>query len=143
MTNAMASVVQAGVISKDAFNEFIKFVSKPFKVGRNLENYLDNSDEQKQPSASEMLAQAEIELRQKDLALREQEIMGRLQIDQQKVNVEKAKLLNQQNEFEQTLEFQDVNKQADREAKRLDIKVKAGTELINDKIRTENLPTLI
>lgn len=143
MTNAMASVVQAGVISKDAFNEFIKFVSKPFKVGRNLENYLDNSDEQKQPSASEMLAQAEIELRQKDLVLREQEIMGRLQIDQQRVNVEKAKLLNQQNEFEQTLEFQDVNKQADREAKRLDIKVKAGTELINEKIRNENLPTFI
>jgi hypothetical protein len=143
MVNAMAPVVQSGVISKEALNEFIKFASKPFKVGRNLENYLDGGKDQSEPTASEMIAQAEMQLREKELALKEQEIFGNLQIEQQKVDVQKANLLNRQNEFEQKLEFEDVNKQADRESKRLDMKVKAGTELINDKIRNANQPTQI
>lgn len=143
MVNAMAPVVQSGVISKEALNEFIKFASKPFKVGRNLENYLDGGKDQSEPTASEMIAQAEMQLREKELALKEQEIIGNLQIEQQKVDVQKANLLNRQNEFEQKLEFEDVNKQADRESKRLDMKVKAGTELINDRIRNANQPTFI
>lgn len=138
MTQAMSQVVASGVVSKDAFNEFIKFVSKPFKVGRNLEKYLDGNKEDQQPSASEMIAQMEVELRQRELALREQEIMGKLQIDQQKVDVEKAKVLSDQNKFEQKLEFEDANKQADRDSRRLDMKVKAGTEMINEQIRNAN-----
>ena len=69
--------------------------------------------------------------------------MGRLDLDQQKVNVEKAKVLSDQNKFEQKLEFEDANKQADRESKRLDMKVKAGTELVNEQIRNANKPTEI
>jgi hypothetical protein len=41
------------------------------------------------------------------------------------------------------MEFDDVNKQADREAKRLDMKVKAGTELVNEQIRNANKSTEI
>ena len=75
--------------------------------------------------------------------IKQQEIAGKLDIEQQKVNIDKAKLLNQQNEFEQKLEYEDVNKQADREAKRLDIKVKASTEIVNDQIRNANQSTMI
>ena len=78
-----------------------------------------------------------------ELQLKQQESMGKLQIEQQKVDVEKARLLNQQNEFEQNLEFNDVNKQADRESKRLDLKVKAGTEIVNEQIRNANQSTQI
>ena len=61
----------------------------------------------------------------------------------QKVNVDKAKILNDQNKFEQKLEFDDANKQADRESKRLDMKVKAGTELVNEQIRNINQNQII
>lgn len=142
MVQAMAPVVQSGVVSKDALNEFIIFASKPFKVGRNLENFL-RTDEESQPTAGEMVAQMEMQLKQQEFQLKQQEIMGKLQIDQQKVDIEKAKLLNQQNEFETKLEFEDVNRQADRESKRLDLKVKAGTEIVNEQIRNANQPTQI
>ena len=150
MVQAMGPVVQSGVISKESLNEFIIFASKPFKVGRNLENFLKNDEEEKQASAQEMVAQMELQIKQQEMQMKEmelqikqQEIAGKLDIEQQKVNVEKAKLLNQQNEFEQKLEYEDVNKQADREAKRLDIKVKASTEIVNDQIRNANQSTLI
>ena len=140
----MVPAVQTGVISKDALNEFVIFASKPFKVGRNLENYLKNEEpvEQK-PDPQAMMAQAEMQIRQQELQLKAQEITGKLELEQQKVNVEKAKVLNDQNKFEQQMEFEDVNKQADREAKRLDMKVKAGTELVNEQIRNANQPTQI
>ena len=81
--------------------------------------------------------------RSQELQLKAQEITGKLELEQQKVNVEKAKVLNDQNKFEQQMEFEDANKQADREAKRLDMKVKAGTELVNEQIRNANQPTQI
>jgi hypothetical protein len=141
---SMASAVQAGVISKDALNEFIIFVSKPFKVGRNLENYLKVEEPiEEKPDPQAMLAQAEMQFRQQELQLKAQEVIGKLDLEQQKVNVDKAKVLNDQNKFEMQMEFDDVNKQADREAKRLDMKVKAGTELVNDQIRNANKPTEI
>ena len=140
----MVPAVQTGVISKDALNEFVIFASKPFKVGRNLENYLKNEEpvEQK-PDPQAMMAQAEMQIRQQEFQLKAQEITGKLELEQQKVNVEKAKVLNDQNKFEQQMEFEDANKQADREAKRLDMKVKAGTELVNEQIRNANKPTQI
>jgi len=150
MVQAMAPVVQSGVVSKEALNEFIIFASKPFKVGRNLENFLRSNEDDNKPDAQEMMAQMEMEMRHKEmemkqmeLQIKQQESMGKLQIEQQKVDVEKARLLNQQNEFEQNLEFNDVNKQADRESKRLDLKVKAGTEIVNEQIRNANQSTQI
>ena len=138
---SMVPAVQTNVISKDALNEFVVFASKPFKVGRNLENYLKNEEPiEEKPDPQAMIAQAEMELRQQELQLKAQEITGKLDLEQQKVNVEKAKVLNDQNKFEQKLEFDDVNKQADRESKRLDMKVKAGTELVNEQIRNANQP---
>ena len=141
---SMVPAVQTGVISKDALNEFVIFASKPFKVGRNLENYLKNEEPiEEKPDPQAMIAQAEMELKQQELQLKAQEITGKLDLEQQKVNVEKAKVLNDQNKFEQKIEFEDANKQADREAKRLDMKVKAGTELVNEQIRNANQPTQI
>ena len=90
-----------------------------------------------------MLAQAQIELQKQELQLRQQEIMGKLDIEQQKVNVDKATALIKQDQFEQQLQFDDANKQADRESKRLDIKIKAGTELVNEQISNTNQNTLI
>lgn len=151
MVQALGPVVQSGVISKDSLNEFLIFASKPFKVGRNLENFLSNNEQDvKQPSAEEMVSQMEMQTRQQEmqmkqmeLQIKQQEVVGKLEIEQQRINIEKAKLLNQQNEFEQKLEYEDINKQADRESKRLDMKVKAATEVVNDEIRNYYKPTII
>ena len=141
---SMVPAVQTNVISKDALNEFVIFASKPFKVGRNLENYLKNEEPiEEKPDPQAMIAQAELEMKKQELQLKAQEITGKLDLEQQKVNVDKAKVLNDQNKFEQKLEFEDANKQADRESKRLDMKVKAGTELVNEQIRNANQPTQI
>ncbi len=140
---ALAPAVQTGIINKKALSELIIFASKPLKVGRNLEDYLrEEQPVEEKPDPQAMLAQAQIELQQQELQLRQQEIMGKLDIEQQKVNVDKATALIKQDQFEQQLQFDDANKQADRESKRLDIKVKAGTELINEQIRNVNQNTL-
>jgi hypothetical protein len=141
---ALAPAVQTGIINKKALSEMIIFASKPLKVGRNLEDYLREEEPiEEKPDPQAMLAQAQIELQQKELQLKEQEVMGKLNIEQQKVDVNKASALIKQDHFEKQLEFDDANKQADRESKRLDIKVKAGTELINKQISNENQNTLI
>lgn len=140
---ALAPAVQTGIINKKALSELIIFASKPLKVGRNLEDYLrEEQPIEEKPDPQAMLAQAQIELQQQELQLKQQEIMGKLDIEQQKVNVDKATALIKQDQFEQQLQFDDANKQADREGKRLDIKIKAGTELINEQIRNTNQNTL-
>lgn len=140
---ALAPAVQTGIINKKALSELIIFASKPLKIGRNLEDYLrEEQPVEEKPDPQAMLAQAQIELQQQELQLRQQEIMGKLDIEQQKVNVDKAATLIKQDQFEQQLQFDDANKQADRESKRLDIKVKAGTELVNEQIRNVNQNTL-
>ena len=141
---ALAPAVQTGIINKKALSEMIIFASKPLKVGRNLEDYLrEEQPVEEKPDPQAMLAQAQIELQQQELQLKQQEIMGKLDIEQQKVNVNKATALIKQDQFEQQLQFDDANKQADRESNRLDIKTKAGTELVNEQIRNENQNTLI
>lgn len=161
MVQAMAPVVQSGVVSKEALNEFIIFASKPFKVGRNLENFLRSNEDDNKPDAQEMMAQMEMQMRQKEmemkqmeLQIKQQESMGKLQIEQQKVDVEKARLLNQQNEFETNLDFEDSNKAADREHQLvkditgartalMNAQSMAQTENLNQIIRDSNKPTLI
>ena len=141
---ALAPAVQTGIINKKALSELIIFASKPLKVGRNLEDYLrEEQPVEEKPDPQAMLAQAQIELQKQELQLRQQEIMGKLDIEQQKVNVDKATALIKQDQFEQQLQFDDANKQADRESKRLDIKIKAGTELVNEQISNTNQNTLI
>jgi hypothetical protein len=141
---ALAPAVQTGIINKKALSEMIIFASKPLKVGRNLEDYLrEEQPVEEKPDPQAMLAQAQIELQQQELQLKQQEIMGKLDIEQQKVNVDKATALIKQDQFEQQLQFDDANKQADRESNRLDIKTKAGTELVNEQIRNANQNTLI
>ena len=39
-------LVQAGILQPDAFNEFLGFIARPFKVGRNLEEFLLSKPEE-------------------------------------------------------------------------------------------------
>ena len=60
------------MIQPEAFNEFLGFAARPFKVGRNLEGFLlakPEEQEEEQPSQEAILAQAENERKDKEFQL--------------------------------------------------------------------------
>lgn len=145
-SSAFFPLVQSQIITPEAFQQFLMFISKPFKVGRNVEEALNTKDQQpeeKQPSAEEMLAQAQIQLEQQKLQLEAQKMQSDAQLRQQEIDIKKAEGLFKLEEHQDKMEFEDVNRQADRDAKRLDQIVKARTEVLNDTIRQANQPTNI
>ena len=132
-------ILQIGAISKTAFNEMLSFISKPFKVGRNLEEFLleeeEANPEPEEPSVDEQLAQAENARKDKKIQLEEREV----DIKQQEVDVKKANAKIGMEEFNDKLEFDDVNKAADREAKTIDQVIQDGTKQIVQQIANTNL----
>jgi len=130
-------ILQVGGINQTAFNEMLRFISSPFKVGRNLEEYLldETPKEPEGPSIEEQLAQAENERKDQELQLKAKEV----DIKQQEVNVKKAEAKIGIEQFNEKLEFEDVNKQADRDAKTLDQVIESRTERATTAIRESNL----
>ena len=142
-SNSFFPMVQAGIITPDAFKQFMLFISKPFKVGRMVEESLVNQEEQepKGPSAEEMLTQAEIQIKQQELQLKAQKQQSDTQIAQEELNIKKAALLQEQAIHQDNLEFEDANKAADREQQLVAQITGARTALMNAQslAQTENL----
>jgi hypothetical protein len=142
-SNSFFPMVQAGIITPDAFKQFMLFISKPFKVGRMVEESLVNQEEQepKGPSAEEMLTQAEIQIKQQELQLKAQKQQNDTQIAQEELNIKKAALLQEQAIHQDNLEFEDANKAADREHQLVAQITGARTTLMNAQslAQTENL----
>jgi len=137
-SSALFPLLQNNIINKSAFNEFLGFISRPFKVGRNLEEFLVPEEEEEapqQPSAEEILAQAENQRRDLEMQLKAQEV----DIKQQEVNIKKAELLQDQIQFEDKIEFEDVNKEADRRAKSADQLAKVANDRVSNLIRESDL----
>lgn len=132
-------VLQIGGLNKAAFNEMLSFISKPFKVGRNLEEYIlaeeEVNPEPEEPSVEEQLAQADSQRKDQKLQLDAQEV----DIKQQLANVEKAKVKVGQMQFDENLEFEDVNKEADRKATTLGQVIQDSTQRATSAIRESNL----
>ena len=135
----MAPVLQAGIVNKAAFNEMLGFISRPFKVGRNLEEHLLSEEEvveeQQGPSMEEQLAQAENARADQRLQLDAQRQQVEADQGQQKLNIEKAKVKVGIEQFDDKLEFDDVNKEADRRAKTAEELISDRTERVNATIR--------
>ncbi len=142
-SNSFFPMVQAGIITADAFKQFMLFISKPFKVGRMVEESLIAQEEQepKGPSAEEMLAQAEIQIKQQELQLKAQKQQSDAQFTQQELDIKKATLLQEQAIHQDNLEFEDSNKAADREHQLVKDITSARTALMNSQAmaQTENL----
>ena len=142
-SNSFFPMVQAGIITPDAFKQFMLFISKPFKVGRMVEESLVAQEEQEEkgPSAEEMLAQAEIQIKQQELQLKAQKQEIDAQFTQQELDIKKAALLQEQAIHQDNLEFQDSNKAADREHQLVKDITSARTALMNSQAmaQTENL----
>ena len=130
-------ILQAGGMNKESFREMLSFISKPFKVGRNLEEYLlsEEEEEPQGPTMEEQLAQADNARKDQELQLKGQEVS----IKQQLADVEKAKVKVSIEHFNDKLEFEDVNKEADRRAKTLEQVVQDGTQRASKRISESNL----
>lgn len=126
-------LVQAGIITPQVFNNFLAFVSAPFKVGRNMEESLLSEEEKEpeEPSLEQQLAQAENQRKDQELQLKAKE----LEIKQQLANVEKAKVKVSMEQFDDNLEFEDVNKEEDRRAKSADQVLQIRTDRATAAIR--------
>ena len=142
-SNSFFPMVQAGIITADAFKQFMLFISKPFKVGRMVEESLIAQEEQEEkgPSAEEMLAQAEIQIKQQELQLKAQKQATDAEFTQQELDIKKATLLQEQAIHQDNLEFEDSNKAADREHQLVKDITNARTVLMNSQAmaQTENL----
>jgi ribonucleotide reductase alpha subunit len=138
-SNNFFPLLQAGIITPTAFNEFLAFINRPFKVGRNLEEQLLSTEEvnpePEQPSVEEQIAQAENQRKDQELQLKAQEV----NIKQQLADVEKAKVRVDIEQFNDKLEFDDVNKEADRRAKTFDELIQARTDRVTTAIRESDL----
>jgi hypothetical protein len=141
MSSALFPLVEAKIINEDAFNKFLTFVATPFKVGRNLQEFLIKKDEEQEetpPSPEQIAAQAEIQYKQQDLAIKKDKIEKDYDLGKERNQIDKAKVIKEMNEFDTELEFEDVNRQADRDAKYGEEVVKSKTKLLSDKIRNAN-----
>jgi hypothetical protein len=135
-------LVQAGVIQPKTFNEFLGFISRPFKVGRNLEEHLLAEPEEKepeQPSMEEQLAQAENARQDQKLQLDAQKQQTDADQNQQKINIEKAKVKVDIEQFNDKIEFEDVNKEADRRAKTVDEQIRQSASIAGQQIRESDI----
>ena len=149
-------LVQSGIITQDAFKQFMLFISKPYKVGRNVEESLIAQEEQepKGPSVEEMLAQAEMQIKQQELQLKAEKQATDAQFTQQELDIKKAALLQEQALHQDNLQFDDANKAADREHQLvkditgartalMNAQSLAQTEHINQTIRDSNKQTFV
>jgi len=133
-------LLQAGIIQPEAFNEFLGFVARPFKVGRNLEEFLlakPNEEEEQQPSQEELLAQAQNERQEREFQFKVESEKAKINLEQQKIDIEKARVLQNQRQFEDKIDFEDANKAADRQAKVLEKVAPSPEEIIES--RTQRL----
>ena len=151
-------LLQAGVIQPEAFNQFLGFVARPFKIGRNIEEYLlakPSEEEESQPSQEEMLAQAENERQEKEFQFKVESEKAKINLEQQKIDIEKTKVLQNQKQFDDKIDiektrvlqnqrqfddkinFEDANKAADRQSDVLQQVAPSAEEIIES--RTQRL----
>jgi len=137
-------LLQAGIIQPEAFNQFLGFIARPFKVGRNLEEYLlakPDETEQEQPSQEEVLAQAQNEREEKEFQFKVESEKAKINLEQQKIDIEKTRVLQGQRQFNDKIDFEDANKAADRQSKLLEKITPSAQDII--KSRTERLSETI
>lgn len=135
---AMFPLVQSGILSEDAFNKFLLFTASPFKVARNIQELLikdADEDEQKQPDPEMIKQQREMQKDQQEIAFKEKELQVYYELGKEKNSIEKAKVIKDMQQFEDNLEFEDVNREADRQAKTAQDVIKQRTEILSQQIK--------
>lgn len=145
LSSAMFPMVEAGIITPEAFNKFLTFTAAPFKVGRNLQELLikDDEDQKEKPPTPEQIqqqaeserTQAEIALKQQELQLKDQDSKMDYELGKEKNNIEKARVVKEMQHFDDKIEFDDVNAEADRQAQTAQDFIKQRTAIVTSQIK--------
>jgi len=102
-SNALATVagqflplVQAGVISKEAFKSLLSYVMRRFEGSEEVEELLDDTDEQETNPAEQMqqqAAQKEMELAEREMAVKEFSAQSKAAYDKRKLDIDESKVI--------------------------------------------------
>ena len=99
----------------------------------------EDIDAQEEHSPEQLVAQADSQRKDQSLQLDVAKFETDKEQTQQRINIEKAKVKLGQAQFDDDLEFQDVNKEADRQQNFLTDVVKNRTERVSNLIQQSNL----
>jgi len=102
-SNALATVagqflplVQAGVISKEAFKSLLSYVMRRFEGSEEVEELLDDTDQPEANPAEQMQQQAvqkEMELKERDVAVKEFSAQSKAAYDKRKLDIDESKVI--------------------------------------------------
>jgi hypothetical protein len=102
-SNALATVagqflplVQAGVISKEAFKSLLSYVMRRFEGSEEVEELLDDTDDQETNPAEQMqqqAAQKEMELAEREMAVKEFSAQSKAAYDNRKLDIDEGKAI--------------------------------------------------
>ncbi len=110
-----APLVQGGLLPRESFSAMLGFVSRPFKVGRELEEAFElmgeepPEEKQTQEPSKEII---DAQLKSRELDIKEFKVQSDLQVDQGKLEISKGELALDAAK----LDAQQFDKEADREA---------------------------
>lgn len=89
---AIMPLVQTGAMPQTAAVEMVKSYAQRFKMGKGVEDAIDQMGQQ-QPPQGPSKEQLEAQAKEKELALKDKEITGKLGIEGQKVQIEQQRLM--------------------------------------------------
>lgn len=111
--NALATVsqqflplLQAGVISRDAFKSLLSYIMRRFEGSEEVEELLDDQDQQETNPADQMQQQAiqkEMELKEREVATKEFSAQSKAAYDNRKLDIEEGKVIVDDMSFEQEM----------------------------------------
>lgn len=96
-------LVQAGVISRDAFKSLLSYIMRRFEGSEEVEELLDDQDAQEANPAEQMQQQAiqkEMELKEREIGVKEFSAQSKAAYDQRKLDIDENKAMLDDMSFE-------------------------------------------
>ena len=109
-------LVQAGVISKEAFKSLLSYIMRRFEGSEEVEELLDDQDEQETNPAEQIqqqIAEKEMELEERKVATNEFKVQSDAAYDQRKLDIEEGKAILEDDNFsnEMRLKQEQLNRE--------------------------------
>jgi len=99
-------LLQAGVISRDAFKSLLSFIMRRFEGSEEVEELLDDEETEKTNPENEMqrqMAQKQIEFQEREIALKEYEAQSKAAYENRKLDIEEGKVIIGDMSFEEQM----------------------------------------
>lgn len=101
-------LVQAGVISRDAFKSLLSYIMRRFEGSEEVEELLDDQDAQETNPAEQMQQAAirkEMELKEREIGVKEFSAQSKAAYDQRKLDIDESKVMLDDMSFEDEMKL--------------------------------------